>query len=85
MIDDPVLQMLCTMDANASRFHTCERRNQCAALQGAFAQGSGKRVVTVEFVEVKAVEHAVKMQQVRKECLEAIQGKGEWPRKLVSI
>ncbi|GHJ90155.1 hypothetical protein NliqN6_6557 [Naganishia liquefaciens] len=82
VIDDPVLQKLCTTDESASRFHTCERRNQCGALRAAFEPGSGKRVVTIEFVEVKAVEHAIKMQQVRKECLEATQGKGEWPSKL---
>lgn len=84
VIDDPVLQSLCAADDAATRFHSCERRNQCVALQGAFEPGSGKRVVSVEFVEEKAVEHAVKMKEVRRECAVAMQGKGRWPVKLVS-
>jgi hypothetical protein len=84
VIDDPVLQSLCTANDTATRFHACERRNQCATLQAAFMPGSGKRVVSVEFVEEKAVEHAVKMKEVQRECLAVMQGQGEWPVKLVS-
>ncbi|KAJ9107722.1 hypothetical protein QFC21_001182 [Naganishia friedmannii] len=50
--------------------------------KAAFTQGSGKRVVSIEFIEEKAVEHAIKMQEVQKECLLAMQGKGNWPTKL---
>lgn len=72
------------MDDKATSFHSCERRNQCAALQAAYEAGNGRRVVSVEFVEEKAVEHAVKMKEVRRECALAMQGKGQWPVKLVS-
>lgn len=81
--DDRLLQMLCTTHDQSTRFHSCERHNQCAPLQAAFTQGSKKRVVSIEFIEEKAVEHAIKMQEVQKECLLAMQGKGEWPTKLV--
>ncbi|KAJ9115893.1 hypothetical protein QFC22_005036 [Naganishia vaughanmartiniae] len=82
VVDDPLLLSLCTTYDRSTRFHTCERHNQCASIQAAFTQGSGKRVVSIEFIEEKAVEHAIKMQEVQKECLLAMQGKGDWPTKL---
>jgi hypothetical protein len=85
VVDDPLLRTLCITDHQSTRFHSCERYNQCAAIQAAFTPGSGKRVVTIEFIEEKAVEHAIKMQEVQKECLLAMQGKGNWPTKLVRM
>lgn len=78
MENDPLLQNLGTSDVR-TRFHACEKWHECEGVRRDWS-----KVVKVEFVEEKMVEHTLKIQDTRKKLKNARNGQGEYPKMLVS-
>jgi len=78
---DPMLLSLSTRDEHVTRFHACERTAPCQAIVHAESQD---KLVSVNFVEEKVVEHEIKMKAIRAEIQGAHQGMNAWPKVLVS-
>jgi len=78
---DPMLLSLGTREENTTRFHACERSASCQAIIDAESKG---KLVSVNFIEEKVVEHEIKMKVIRAEIQRARQGMAAWPKVLVS-
>lgn len=75
---DPHLKSIITNDMK-SRFHACDHVIRCQTCR----KGKGK-IVEIHWAEVMVAAFPVKHQRVVEACLRAKEGKGEWPRYLVS-
>ena len=92
MEQDPSFLAYTTTNALSTRFHACERRAKCSAcrtfdIHGRRAWNIEKRIVHVNFVEVKTAEWTVRHTGFLEKLAEAAaQGAdGQWPYNIVHL
>ncbi len=75
---DPQLRAIITNNPQ-SRFHACDHDTRCQECM----KGKGE-IVTIHWAEVMIATFSVRHEKVVQACKRAKEGKGEWPRYLVS-